>query len=424
MSTSDANPETEMTPWDCGDNSRGSTGAWKVAALLVAFKCLYFAVLLFCLRAWPSMNLEVFNRVDVRWPQQGLPTFESHLATWDAAHYLRLAKQGYQSGDPSCAFYPLWPCFIQLASSLTGGRMVLAGLVMSNACSVAGLSLFYHGVCRLHGKRVGGYALASLALFPGSIFFSLVYSESLFLLLAMTIWLGLETRNQFAVWCGAFLLPLTRAIGVFACIPIAHAFLWPRITGWFGGTESGLAWEDADSPSIERRKSSDVGVLLLLLLSCAPILGFGSYLFLMHSWTGNAVEGFDAQRHWGRHSILNLVDLPHFVTGFFRVTSWHAFNGSLLDRLVFLLHVFFIPVVWRAGRGLWVWDYILGILPAMSGVFTSYTRFASCCFPLFIGMAIWVATAKRGTGKWLFFAAFGILHGVLLWRCVNFRWAG
>jgi hypothetical protein len=71
-----------------------------------------------------------------------------------------------------------------------------------------------------------------------------------------------------------------------------------------------------------------------------------------------------------------------------------------------------------------VWIYVLGILPAMSGTFTSYTRFASCAFPMFIALGVFLGRPERRFLRWATVWIFATLHAVLLWRFVNFRWAG
>jgi NhaP-type Na+/H+ and K+/H+ antiporter len=109
-----------------------------------------------------------------------------------------------------------------------------------------------------------------------------------------------------------------------------------------------------------------------------------------------------------------------------------------------------LPVQWRLGKDLLVWIYVLGILPAMSGTFTSYTRFESTAFPVFIALAAFlnaeggVRTAEssvtpvaprlatlasrlprlRVAVRWALLGTFAVLHLWLLWRFVNFRWAG
>jgi hypothetical protein len=192
------------------------------------------------------------------------------------------------------------------------------------------------------------------------------------------------------------------------------------------------------------------GYTLLL----APLLGWAAYLTLMWSWTGNPLEGIQAQKHWGVHSITNLVNVPKCVIGLFNPTEWHAFTGSLLDRCMFILLLYTLPLQWRLGKDLLVWTYVLGVLPAMSGTFTSFTRFESTAFPMFIALAVFLNTecgvrsAEPPTGnaecgmrnaestlrfrpsrllaalRWGLLGAFIVLHLWLLWRFVNFRWAG
>jgi len=154
------------------------------------------------------------------------------------------------------------------------------------------------------------------------------------------------------------------------------------------------------------------------------MLGLAAYFGLMWVWTESPFEGIEAQKYWGVHSIGNLWDVPRFVLGFFEPTKWHGFRGSVLDRCAFLLLLFCLPLIWRLGKDMVMWTYMLGILPAMSGTFTSYTRFACCAFPVFIALAVF---SERQAWRWLrmgLVATFGVLHIVLLWRFVNLRWAG
>lgn len=88
-------------------------------------------------------------------------------------------------------------------------------------------------------------------------------------------------------------------------------------------------------------------------LLLAPLLGWTAYLGLMWHWTGNPFEGFEAQKYWAVHSIRNLIDVPKFVVGLFSPTEWHAFRGSVLDRAVFVLLLYCLPVLWRLDKGCW-----------------------------------------------------------------------
>jgi hypothetical protein len=394
-------------------------GPFRLGAGLLLFKGAVGLGLLGARGLFGDLDQARFQGVMARWPREGGPVFASHFATWDTAHYLYLSEVGYTQGVPSCAFYPLWPLLARWTASGLGGSHLVAGLVLSNVFSLTGWVLFYERLRRRWGASVAGWALVWLVAFPGSLFFQFHYTESLFFLLVMLLWWGLEDRRRGLAWAAALLLPLTRAVGVFAVLPIA----------WYA------AWA----------------------LLAAPVLGWGCYLALMAYWTGNSFEGFAAQKHWGVHSVGNLVNVPKCVLGFFSPTQWHEFTGSLLDRGVFVLVLYTLPVLWRLDKGLLVWTYWLGILPAMSGTFTSYTRFAACAFPVFLALAAFfnapraARNAERDAGsaeggarnaeptpsplatgpssllpwlKGLLLAVLAAMHIVLMWRHVNFRWAG
>ena len=105
-------------------------------------------------------------------------------------------------------------------------------------------------------------------------------------------------------------------------------------------------------------------------------------------------------------------------------TDWHAFRGSVLDRGLCVVLLYALPLIWRLGKDQAVWSYVLGILPAMSGTFTSFVRFEAAAFPLFLALGMFLG--KKGRG-WALAATIGVslgLHLWLLWRFVNFRWAG
>jgi hypothetical protein len=159
-------------------------------------------------------------------------------------------------------------------------------------------------------------------------------------------------------------------------------------------------------------------------LVLAPLMGWATYLALMWHWTGNPFEGFKAQTYWRVHSISNLWDVPNFLVAFFTPNEWHAFRGSVLDRCVFMLLLYCLPVIWKLDKGLFVWAWVLGVIPAMSGTFSSFTRFASCAFPMFIALGEFLGRRQWRWLRWGLLAVFVVLHLVLVWRFVNFRWAG
>ena len=407
-----------------------------IVRYLLVYKISYLALIWVALFFFENMDVQKYHNVMAHWPRNSEPIFASHFATWDTAHYLFLSEVGYSAGAPACAFYPLWPLLTKAFSVFTGGSHLLSGLILANLFSLVAFVVFYRTMTERYGKEAAKLALLFLLVFPGSLFFQFHYTESLFFLLLMWLWSSLGKKNYGWAWIMAFLLPMTRAIGLFCLFPIAWhlltheppAFLvrflkpHPRWTQFLFGAERSAFEVSVPVSPIQDGKPLQAKRAWLLL--SAPLIGWGCYLAFMTANTGNPFEGFVAQKHWGVHSIFNIINIPKFVTGFLEPTTWHDFTGSTLDRCLFVVLLYCLPAIWRLGREMCVWTWVLGIVPAMSGTFTSFTRFLSVDFTLF--MALGVVLSKPGwrNFKWTLLAVFSALHVILVWRFVNFGWAG
>jgi hypothetical protein len=94
---------------------------------------------------------------------------------WDAVHYLDIATQGYQGTD--MAFFPLFPLLIRIVGSLAGNHLV-AGLLISNASFFFGLLFLYKLLEREYDRAVARRAIFYVSIFPTSVYFTAVYTES------------------------------------------------------------------------------------------------------------------------------------------------------------------------------------------------------------------------------------------------------
>jgi Gpi18-like mannosyltransferase len=191
-------------------------GVWRVILLQKGLVLFLVAV-----SFWGGFDVARFHAAFARWPQNESATLSSRFSTWDIAHYLRLSQDGYEAGSPSCAFYPLWPAVLRVGTVITGNRPVLAAMLLANALSLVGLWLLYRLVERRCGAAVSRDSLILLLAFPGALFFSFPYSESLYLVLLMLFFWSLELRRWFWLAVAGFLLPLARPVGVFIVLPLA-----------------------------------------------------------------------------------------------------------------------------------------------------------------------------------------------------------
>jgi hypothetical protein len=345
----------------------------------------------------------------------------------------------------SCAFYPLYPLLIRGSAPLFGGSHLVAGLVLSNAFSAAAWTLFYVGVRGRLGKRAAWLAVVFLAVYPGALFYQFIYTEGLFLLLVMVLWLGLARRRYAWVSVAAFLLPLARPQGVVCLLPLLWHFVaeaptpgvrarrqrmaraWRHGWKWVRGRFCGRPMAEVGATRLEpppHEKPAETETPAPYWLAGAWLGGWVCYFGLMCYWTGNPFEGVQAQRHWGVHAIDNVFDPVRLVRMFFEPSTWHEFHGSVLDRCVFVFALYWVPLLWRLDKGLLVWFYVLVVFPAMSGSFTSLTRYVGTAFPMFLAMGVLLGRRQWAWLRWGLLAGFAGLHAVLLWRFVNFRWAG
>ena len=207
----------------------------------------------------------------------------AYWVRWDANHYLRLAQNWYvNEGDPRfhLVFYPMYPLAVRIALPIFGGNAALAGTVLSNLFLTASCWALYEIVRMGAGRRGARRAVILLLLFPTSLYLSVPYSESIFLML--TLFSVLAARKQrlwLAVFFGA-LASASRIQGLFCAIPVFYEAL--------------KAESSAGRPRAGR-VALRVGQVSLIAL------GFAAYLFLNWKVSGNPFQFLIYQReHWSQ----------------------------------------------------------------------------------------------------------------------------
>ena len=133
------------------------------------------------------------------------------LARWDTFWYLDIATRGYHwNGNPleqqNVVFFPLFPSMMRAVGTAIGGHLLIAGLGVSLAAFLVALCYFWRWTADRAGVDAATGAAWLLSAFPHAIFFSAVYTESLYLLIAVSACYYADRR---LFWKAA-------AIGVFA----------------------------------------------------------------------------------------------------------------------------------------------------------------------------------------------------------------
>src|SRR5688500_1986137 len=288
---------------------------------------------------------------------------------WDACWYMKVATYGYEPGERSVAFFPLFPAAVRAVGTLTTLPYPVAGMIVSGLAYVAAIG----GILRLVTERLG-LAVARrtallLSVFPAAFFLFAPFTESLFLAAAMwTLLLAGERRWLLATAC-ATLAGLARPQGLLLALPLAwEAFAAVR-----------------EGPPRSLRTVAQVALSALAAL--APIVVFFGYGAVALALTGETP--YDAQSLWGGTDFHPPWALIAASLG------WIVERGDLMQalNLAALLGAAALLVVGARRMpvtySLYAWPPLLLIATRIQPTpLTSTTRYVLVLFPIFVVAAL------------------------------------
>lgn len=153
------------------------------------------------------------------------------LRSWDGLWYSQIADLGYGSfPTANPAFWPIYPWLMEGGARLTGQPVEVVGWVLSNIFFVVALGFVYALVRLDFPEQIARITLWVLALFPMALFFSAVYTESLFLMLAASALYFARTRAWALAGILGLLAALSRSNGLMLLLPFAILFI--QQYGW------------------------------------------------------------------------------------------------------------------------------------------------------------------------------------------------
>jgi hypothetical protein len=319
-------------------------------------------------------------------------------ARWDSDWYLLIAQEGYADAPSSTpAFFPLYPGLVAALGRLLAGHYVLAGVLLSlAACAVAFVLLHRLALERL-GVEGARRAVLYLAIFPTALFLGAVYSESLYLALALGSFLLAERGRFLGAGALAGLAMLTRPVGI-ALLPALAV----------------LAWRSSD----RRRALLGVGAAL-------PVAAI--YPVLLELWIGEPFAPLRAQEGIWERALSWAGPLGGLWAGIAALGDADPARTLALNvqQLAFtLLFLALAAIAWRrfgAPYGL----FALGSLaiplsfPAERFPLLSMSRFGLVVFPLVLALA---ALGARKRLHEAIVAVSSLLLGVAVVQWALWQW--
>ncbi len=337
-------------------------------------------------------------------------------ARFDSVWYLGIAQHGYFTTQAR-AFFPLYPLVIKLVDNVVNEPLI-AGLAISLVCFTGSLVLLYRLALLDVGPRAAQLSVWLLALFPMSLYFSAVYTESLFTLLS--IWSIYAARRERWLLAGvmAALASAARSDGFVLIIPLAWIYLWGPRPGVPRGDVDGrspLGLLRRARPSIAWVGLAPLGLIAYLAWSAARGAGFSAPFHAASFYWGRSFQG-PFSEIWTAMSKFP-ADVGHLLSGQHVVLydnddplNWTWDN--VIDVLWLIPLIAALVACWRKLPKAY-FMYTLAIIVASASnpsplePMMSFARYVMPAFPLFVGSA--AVLVDRPRAKWVALGASGLL---------------
>lgn len=213
----------------------------KALTIALASRVLIIIVMVACSFLFAYASTEHLNVAEMKTPFVGL------FMRWDSEFYLSIAQHGYPLGYPnisthpavtatgspmpSSIAYPTW-AFFPLYSGVMAvlallftpfagatSSLMVSGVIVSNIAFFVSAYFFFKLTQKLFNPRVALISTAFYSFWVGGVFFSEIYTEALFMALALGAFYFLEEKKiPLAVFLG-FLASFTRSDGFLIFIP-------------------------------------------------------------------------------------------------------------------------------------------------------------------------------------------------------------
>lgn len=174
---------------------------WEIGILIVAF----FAAKLVPLYSHNFLGAGYSNYITS-------PVFWGHL-NFDGEHYLALVQNGYQ--PLTYFFFPLFPYLVNaLTISRTVTGFAWTGIFISNLSFLVALVGIYRLVKLDYKESIAKLAVVLFLVFPTSFYFSVYYTEGIFLMLIVWSFLLARKSKFFYASVVAAFASMARLVGI------------------------------------------------------------------------------------------------------------------------------------------------------------------------------------------------------------------
>ncbi len=262
------------------------------------------------------------------------------------------------------AFFPLYPAIIGLSLKVTGLKFNTVAFIYSILFSILLFLLFFKYISRISASQsTGYYATLILILFPFHYYFSVYYTEALFLLLIVGFFYSIETKRFVLFSVLSSLLVLVRPNGFFMLVPLFIYF-----------------FEKFYSLNLKEIFHRHIKEYFPVLIFVFPVVSFILYCTYLKIMTGDFFAYKTAQAGWCRQTVFPWVPI-------LRSSNWMDYFRTLYLFLFIAVSIVQIRKI-RLSFTLLIWIGLL--LPIIADRITD-PRYISVIFvfPMIFGTMIY-----------------------------------
>lgn len=308
---------------------------------------------------------------------QDLHIFWKTWVVWDADWYQAIVTNGYWGG--SRAFFPL---FIILGQGLQLiFPFVATPILLFSLSNVIFITAIYYFQILLekyqlsHDQDKDNNYLLVLLIYPFSFFFSIGYTESLFLLLLVLTLIYAKDKKYLGAAIFAGLASATRTVGIFLSVALLVQF-------------------------IKDYRDKKVKFWQIMYLLISP-LGLIFYMLFLKLKFGNYWGFLVDSQNWGRQ--LSFYDsMISFKDQLVRLSSTNPFNpdGSFIRPLIenSSIIIALVSIIWFFTKfkrwDVTVFSALALLLPIMTGTLVSINRLVLVILPIYFMVGYLIKNPK------------------------------
>jgi len=297
---------------------------------------------------------------------------ENLVARWDVAWYLGIITHGYgwdgnTARQQSVVFFPAFPTITRVVGLFLGQQWLVAGLLVAFSAFFAALIVLYRlarDLLDVERARVSVWALAS---YPFAAYFSVPYTEGLYLLASVAAFYAMTRRHWWRAAAFGYFVALCRPNGFLIALPLAIL-------------------------ALEHMRQQRRVIAAACASVVAPLAGILTYSLFLYVRFGDALAWRKGQLAWGRSYPGLWASARALWTdrydaianfGFYHYSATNPYDMMYTAAALFVL-VSVIPTIRRFGAAYGIFTLVNILPPLLVGGMMSIGRMTSVLFPAFL----------------------------------------